>query len=56
MKKSTESKIKAVNTSWKRLVEELKSSPKYKDLKNDILNMYEVVEKYGDFLEEEDYL
>lgn len=56
MKKSTENKINAVNTSWKKIVEQLKSLPNYEDLKSDVLKMYEVVESYNDFLEEEDWL
>lgn len=56
MKKSTENKIKALSNSWKRIVETLKTLPNYNDLKNDIFKMYEVLENYSDFLEEEDWL
>lgn len=55
MKKSTENKIKAASGSWKRIVEELKSLPNYNDLKKDIFKIYEIIEVYTDFLEEEDW-
>lgn len=56
MEKSTEKKIKTLNNSWKKIVEELKTSPNYENLKKDIFKIYEAIDDYNGILEEEDWL
>ena len=56
MEKSTKNKIKELSNSWKKIVEELKNSPNYENLKKDIFKIYEALNDYSEILEEEDWL